>query len=179
MEEQLGLDLMLFYCSAFIYFKRKLFRWPFGKYTEIPLSNFIYGVSFFQYEMQLVSCKSVFRVPLVKTFPSLLMLPMQYRIPFCVARMSDCWTHTDSQTTIITTYLLPKCFQQFITNSNTLLKCGFVVQWLSSFKGNNIFNISVRLYGKVYTSVSLSKKFPHLFNCFQLSYWNQNKSFIM
>lgn len=60
-----------------------------------------------------------------------------------------------------------------------LLKCGFIVQWPPSFKGNNIFNISVPLYGKVYTSVSLSKEFPHLFNCFQLSYWNQNKSFIM
>lgn len=78
---------MLFYCSAFIYFKRKLFRCPFGKYTELPLSNFIYRVSFFQNEMQLVGHKSVFRVSLMKTFPSYLMPPMQDHIPFCVARM--------------------------------------------------------------------------------------------
>lgn len=40
-------------------FKRKLLRLTFGRYTELPLSNFIYRVSFFQYEMQLVGHKSV------------------------------------------------------------------------------------------------------------------------
>lgn len=40
-------------------FKTKLLRLPFGEYTELPLSNFIYRVSFFQYEMQPVGHKSV------------------------------------------------------------------------------------------------------------------------
>lgn len=71
-------------------------------------------------------------------------------------------------------YLLHKCLQQFITNSNLLLKCGIIVQWLSSCKGSNIFNILVSFYSKRSISMSQSKECPFIkFSDFYL-----NNSFI-
>lgn len=63
-------------------------------YTVLPLCNYIYEVSFFKYEMQIVGHKSVFIVSLMKTFASYLKLPMRDHIPFCVSKMHDSWTQT-------------------------------------------------------------------------------------
>lgn len=102
-------------------------------YTVLPLSNYIYGVSFFKYEMQTVCHKSVFMVSLMKTFASYLKLPVQDHIPLYVSKLCDSWTQ---KATMIIPYLLTECWQQFL-----FLTCVFIVQWLSSFKRSNIFNI--------------------------------------